>query len=55
MTIREQITYVTKLLSEAVLSGNWEAASRFTFVLSLLRKDLILEQEQLILNLRRAG
>ncbi len=55
MDIKQQIQNVTKLLSEAVKSDNWEAAERFTFVLSLLRKDLIIEQEQLIAILRKVG
>lgn len=54
MDIKDCITYVYKLLEEAVKIGNWEAADRFTFVLSLLRKDLIDEQERVIELLERA-
>lgn len=55
MDIKKHLEYVTELLEEAAERGNWEAAIRFTYLISLLRKDLIAEQDLVILNLRKAG
>jgi hypothetical protein len=55
MDIKQHMIYVTKLLEEASLAKNWEAAIRFTYLLSILRQDLILEQEKIIADLRKAS
>lgn len=55
MTIKEHIQYVETLLASAVKHDDWDAATRFTFVLCILRQDLIIEQERLINNLRRVS
>lgn len=55
MDTKQRIEYVTSLLNQAAVDNNWEAAIRFTFVLSLLRQDLIAEQESELKCLRKTG
>lgn len=55
MDIREHMKYVYRLLEDSFYNGDWEASFRFTFVLYLLRRDLILEQDKLINDLRKVG
>jgi hypothetical protein len=53
MDIKQHIDYVKQLQKEAVLSGNWEAADRFGWLLYLLYKDLAEERRNTINSLRR--
>lgn len=55
MDTKKHILYVNELLKQAVLDNNWEAAVRFTFLLSILKNDLIIEQDRLIQSLRRVS
>ncbi len=55
METRKQIEETKQMIKEAVLSNDIEAALRLTWVLSLLRQQLIMEQDAVITNLRRTG
>lgn len=55
MKTQDMITYTKSLLQNAVTTNDWEAASRYIWVLHILQQDLILEQSIIILNLKGAA